>query len=218
MTPRPSYDMLSQRDQSLLLALCRCIRFASLEQLADTLWSECRDPRRSALARLHALERTGFIRSSQVRAVPLPALDSPLTRWRPGEWVPDFGELAWKLTRRWKQRPRLCRAFYATPRAANCLGGRRTGTIPRPFHVTHDLGVAAMFFAKWISVPNLPELWIDEDRLAPFRHGEKLPDALLGRDPERPDCVLEFGGQYGKSRLQAFHDDCDERGLPYEIW
>ncbi len=218
MTPRPTYDMLSLRDHSLLIALCRCIRFASLEQLANSYWVTCRDPRRSAVARLHALKRNGLIRSSRVCTIQLPELNAPLASWRPGEWGPDFGELAWKLTRRWKQRPQMCQVFYATPRAANWLGGSRTGTIPRPFHVAHDLGVAAMFFAVWKSIPDLPHQWIDEEMLAPMRKGEKLPDALLGTDINRPICVLEFGGQYGKNRLQSFHDDCEERGLPCQIW
>jgi len=30
--------------------------------------------------------------------------------------------------------------------------------------------------------------------------------------------VIEFGGSYGKRKVQAFHDYCEEHSLPYEIW
>lgn len=68
--------------------------------------------------------------------------------------------------------------------------------------------------------PELIQQWIDEDRLAPYRRGEKLPDAIIADHAgASPRLVLEFGsGNYGVDRLRAFHDDCELRGLPYEIW
>jgi hypothetical protein len=61
--------------------------------------------------------------------------------------------------------------------------------------------------------------WIDEDRLAPFRRHQKLPDAVIACDLRAlPELVLEFGGNYPKSRLQAFHEDNEMRGLSYQIW
>ena len=51
------------------------------------------------------------------------------------------------------------------------------------------------------------------------RRGEKLPDAVLAEfASSAPLRVLEFDGRYDVRRLQQFHDDCQERGLPYETW
>jgi hypothetical protein len=76
-----------------------------------------------------------------------------------------------------------------------------------------------MFLALRQSAPNLISLWIDEKRLAPFRRQQKLPDAVLAKTANGiPTNVFEFGGLYSKSQLRAFHDDCEARGLPYEIW
>jgi hypothetical protein len=30
--------------------------------------------------------------------------------------------------------------------------------------------------------------------------------------------VVEFSGSYTAERVQAFHDDCLIRGLPYQLW
>jgi hypothetical protein len=76
-----------------------------------------------------------------------------------------------------------------------------------------------MFLAVRRDRPALIKKWIGEDRLAPHRVGEKLPDAVVADSPEElPKLVLEFGGAYDKARLERFHLDCEERGLPYEVW
>jgi hypothetical protein len=76
-----------------------------------------------------------------------------------------------------------------------------------------------MFLAVRQHNPEFVANWLDEDRLAPYRRGQKLPDAaIVCRAPELPALVLEFGGDYSKSRLQAFHNDNESRGLSYEIW
>ena len=110
--------------------------------------------------------------------------------------------------------------YFATPQLARRYGGRRRGHIPRAFQVSHDLGVTEMFLSIRRRQPKRIPFWIDEDRLAPFRRGEKLPDAILADSPGAlPRLVLEFGsGNYGKERLLALHEDCEARGLPYELW
>lgn len=76
-----------------------------------------------------------------------------------------------------------------------------------------------MYFALRRLRPNAEKLWIDEDRLAPHRRRQKLPDAILAPSPAaKPLLILEFGGRYDKRRLLAFHEDAAERGVPYEIW
>ena len=48
--------------------------------------------------------------------------------------------------------------------------------------------------------------------------GEKVPDAFLLNREGQPINVIEFGGSYDADRLQAFHNDCLDRALAYEIW
>ncbi len=69
------------------------------------------------------------------------------------------------------------------------------------------------------SRPQDAERWIGEDLLAPWRRGEKLPDAVLAAAPDaRPELVLEFGGAYDARRIEMFHEDCASQMLPYELW
>lgn len=149
----------------------------------------------------------------------IPELDGPLASWQPGTFVPDLGSVSWSLRRRWRSEPRPQTIFLATQKGARYFGGKRRGRIPRVFQVSHDLGTTEMFLAVRRSDPATAALWIDEDRLARTRRGQKLPDAVISRDLDAlPRLVLEFGGNYSKSRLQAFHVNNESRGLSYQIW
>lgn len=210
---------INERDDDILRTLSCCVRLASLRQLARHWWSDCASPETAARTRLRALERSRLLNRQNVQAIVLPPLRRPLVQWQLGEWIPDFGAVAWLLQKRWRSELKSTTVYFATERAARRFGGRRLGRIPRAFQVSHDLGVAEMHFALRRLNPGVSELWVDEDRLAPFRRGEKLPDAVLARTADTtPLLVLEFGGSYGKHRLQGFHDDNEERGLPYQIW
>jgi hypothetical protein len=190
-----------------------------LDQIARTWWSDAGVRRDAAARRLRELNLAGLLRTREVVAKNIGPLHRPLVSWRPGERIPDFGALAWRLHLRWRAAPVRETIILASPRLARRFGGRRLGRVPRAFQVSHDLGVAEMFLAARRFRPKLISRWIDEDRLSPFRRGEKLPDAVLADRPATtPRLVLEFGAGYGKSRLQACHDDCEMRGLPYEIW
>ena len=210
---------IAERDNDVLRTLSRFVRVASLPQIARFWWSECANSELAARWRLRELECCGLLRHKIVQTIAFPPLTDPLIKWQPGEFIPDFGHLAWLLKSRWQCTRQSSHVYFATACAARRFGGRRQGRIPHAFQVSHDLGVAEMHFAIRRNHPNWVNLWIDEDRLAPFRRGEKLPDAVLATSPDAiPRRVLEFGGAYGKQRLQDFHDDCESRGLPYEIW
>jgi hypothetical protein len=194
-------------------------RLASLEQIAHTWWHGVAQPVGTCQDRLRRLENAGLLLRQRLLAIALAELVGPLIHWAPGRYVPDLGVLAWQLHQRWKTPVRPTTIFQATSRCARYFGGRRKGHIARPFQVSHDLGVTQMFLAVRLANPRFVTHWIDEDRLAPARRGQKLPDAVIATDiTALPSLVLEFGGDYGKSRLQAFHDDCESRGLPYQIW
>ena len=54
--------------------------------------------------------------------------------------------------------------------------------------------------------------------MANLRVGEKRPDAFIVNVQGQVESVIEFGGDYDRSRVEAFHRDCAERNLPYELW
>jgi hypothetical protein len=54
--------------------------------------------------------------------------------------------------------------------------------------------------------------------LAHTRRGETLPDAFIVDEEHEPLWVIEFGGAYDAGRVQEFHEDCQVRQLPYQMW
>ncbi len=59
--------------------------------------------------------------------------------------------------------------------------------------------------------------WRGEDLMAHTRLGQKLPDAFIVDDQEQVIWVIEFGGGYDAERVEAFHQDCVSRNLPYQL-
>lgn len=209
--------MLTPADEELLPVLSLRSRVASTRQIAR-LWNQA-PISGPVILRLKRLRTMGLLGEARATAIELPELLGPLVSWSPGEWVPEFGAVAWILRKRWQCEPAPVVLYYATTRCAQLYGGRRSGFPSCAAHISHDLGVTEMFLAIKRDAPHLLKLWVDENRLAPYRRGQKLPDAVLADSPSSvPLRVLEFGGRYGKTRLRDFHDDCEERGLPYEIW
>lgn len=114
---------------------------------------------------------------------------------------------------------RAATVYLAGAAAAKLYGGASAGKLPAVYQATHDLGVSAMFLRLLRDDPPAVARWIGEDRLAPYRRRQKLPDAVLADGPDaEPELVLEFGGSYDKRRVAAFHRDCARRGLAYEVW
>ena len=59
--------------------------------------------------------------------------------------------------------------------------------------------------------------WIHEEAFRREMRGYgKLPDAIIRSGGF--DRVIEFGGAYGKTKLENFHRFCAMRELPYELW
>lgn len=210
---------LTVRDAELLATLCISLRMASLDQIARAWWGTSLFQVAACRRRLTRLKRYGLLGSAQTTLLDMPPLRRPLATWRPHEKNPDLAAVAWRLHNRWSAGYRRATIYLPTPAASRRFGGSRTGRIKRPFQVAHDIGVAEMYFAVRQLRPAAVSLWIGEDRLAPDRRRQKLPDAILAARPaDKPLLILEFGGQYDKRRLTAFHEDAAERGVPYEIW
>jgi len=66
--------------------------------------------------------------------------------------------------------------------------------------------------------PKRARYWQSEAQILARGGGrnEKLPDAIIRSPSEKT--VIEFGGEYSKRKLAAFHTHCADRGLAYEIW
>ncbi len=211
--------LLTDRDSEILAALCTQIRMITPRQTAHGWWPRREKDAVNAQARLRVLHSAQYLVKATVLARPLPILRGPVVRWSPGEFLPDFGAVAWKLQERWRVAARQTTVYLAAPRSRRLFGGNQRGVIRRQFQAGHDLGVTQMYVCIRRYNPQLLPCWIGEDRLAPARRQQKLPDAVLSASPDTlPYLVLEFGGAYDKARVQDFHTDCEARGLSYEIW
>ncbi|MCA9450769.1 MAG: hypothetical protein KC931_26845, partial [Candidatus Omnitrophica bacterium] len=88
---------------------------------------------------------------------------------------------------------------------------------PRGSEQTHDLHMTAVYLFKKKNNPRDAERWVIED-LFPRklrRPGEKVPDAMIWGRRKR---AIEWGGEYSKRKLEAFHSFCKHRNYDYEIW
>jgi hypothetical protein len=207
---------LTERDRALLQALVQKVRLFSQRQIADHWWNgELVNSRR----RLKRLADRGLVQRMTVLARPIPVLESPLVGWRPGDSAPHFGSIAYRCQERWRLRPtRLCTAWLATDVASQAFGGPARDALKNPTQATHDLGVAAVWLRLNHVAPEWASAWRGEDLLAHTRRGEKLPDAFVVAETERVAWVIEFGGSYDAQRVEAFHQDCAARELPYQLW
>jgi hypothetical protein len=204
------------RDQEIAQALVQKVRVFGQRQIADHWW-EGQLP--NARRRLKRLANQGLVTRLTVQARSLPVFEAPLVTWRPTDPDPDFGAVAYRCQERWRLRPvRPCTAWIATDTAAHFYGGVRRGELKLATQATHDLGVAAVWLRLSQVAPQWAAAWRSEDLLAHTRRGEKLPDAFVVDQCGQVVWVIEFGGAYDKARVQAFHQDCLARQLPYQIW
>lgn len=207
---------LTHRDRAILQALVQKVRLFSLRQIADHWWcGELSNTRR----RLKRLAGCNMVVRITVQARPVPSLESPLVNWQPGDPAPDFGQVAYRCQARWRLRPtRSCTAWLATDVASQAFGGVGCGELRHPTQATHDLGVAEVWLRLNEIAPQWAAAWRGEDLLAHTRRGEKLPDAFIVDDSDQVIWLIEFGGGYDAQRIEAFHQDCADRGLPYQLW
>jgi hypothetical protein len=208
--------LLTDRDRSKLDVLTRKVRALSLRQVADHYYD---GERANARRRLRQLVAAGLLVRATVIARPLPVLLGPVVVWQPGEPAPAAGVVSNQLKARWQNRPaRACRVVLATAHAAHLTGGRASGQLPRDTQATHDLGVAAVYLHFRRTDARRAAAWRGEDVMAATRQGQKCPDAFLVDAAGTVQAVVEFGGAYDPDRVRAFHLDCADRGLPYEVW
>jgi len=204
------------RDEEILRTLTTKVRLFSLRQIANLWWNgDLANTRR----RLRQLTEAELLLSAKVLARPILELNGPIVDWRPGNLNPDFGKIANICQSRIRRIPvRTTGVFIATARTARLFGGRCRGELTHPAQATHDLGVAAVWIHFSVNGPEIAASWVGEDILSVTRAGQKCPDAFILGGDGSVTSVVEFGGDYDRNRIQAFHDDCLHRILPYQLW
>ena len=204
-----------KRDIEVVETVLDKVPFLSLEQVARTWW-----PGRTtnaARSRLRQLVAGGYLWTACVPAHPELPLTDPVIRWHPGDERPALASVAHHLEHRWTEPARPTHIYRATKKAARKFGGDG-GRLGHQLHVNHDLHVATVYLLYRSLHPEFVERWVSEHHLAASRRHQKLPDAAL-RDARGRVCfIIEGGGAYRLRHLQPFHDDCERRGLPYEVW
>lgn len=208
----------TERDHEVLDALAFKVRMLSLDQVARAWWGSATDARRLARRRLAKLEDVGLVERREVLSRPLLELREPVSTWQPGDAEPDHGAISWKLRMRWTEAPRVTMVVIASRRALNELGGRG-GRLPNLGQETHDLHTSELYLRLLEADRERAARWVGEEHLKPQRQrGEKVPDALIVDQLGEPELAVEFAGCYPRRRVEAFHLDCVERGLAYELW
>ena len=209
---------LTPRDDDILLTLSRRVRCLGIHQIASHWWHDNVDAKRNSRARLKQLEAAGYLSQGRVLASPLPILKAPLIDWRPGESTPDFGRVSYYLKQRFTDPAVPTAIVFALPSAANRCGGQ-PGRAPRRSEATHDLGLSQVYLNLHRDNSLLAACWVSEATLTSRsrKDARKVPDALL-RFKDGSETLVEFGGEYGKAKLLAFHEDCDDQGKAYQLW
>lgn len=213
---------LTDRDRAIVLALLFRVPVLAHFALARR-WPDTDAGRDNMARRLWQLCDCGLLARY---TLPVPAADSVgvFYSWAPGGPDPDFGPLAWELSRRWAAvESRQVEFYTATATAARRYGQTVRNPLRSPSAVVHNIGLGMVYqhFAEF--EPQLAEAWVAEEVIADARgHGEKVVDACIVDSTATPALAVEFAGSsYAASngeRLREIHRDCALRGLPYEMW
>ena len=208
--------MVVSRRMLILDALAYRVRLLSWPQLLS-LGPASESYVRSLRRLTRRLEQARLIRRLEILARPAPNIEGPLHVGRVGDPAPDCHRIQYQAAQRNLRPVEPVTVFLGTQRLANALGG--TCGHPLNHHsATHDLGVAGVYLHLWRTQPELALAWQGEDLVAPSRHRQKLPDAILYNRAGEAMMAVEFIGDYPAERIRAFVDDCAARGLPYEVY
>lgn len=213
---------ITDRDRAILLAVLHKVPILSESALAH--WWPFTDAGRDHMQRrLWQLREAGLLArySLPVQAAPKVEL---FYHWVPGMPDPDFGALAWQLSRRWESLETRRVIFYtATATAANRYGHTVRNPLRSTSAIAHNIGLGQVYAQFAAHDPQLAAAWVAEEVIADSRgHGEKVVDSILVNSSSTPALAIEFAGaSYAASngaRLREIDKDCSERGLPYEMW
>ncbi len=196
------------------------LRVATMRQLTTALASQLAVTAPRAKSCLLRLSRSGQL-GRKTLPVAIPKLTGPLVAWSPGQSAPDFEAIAWAARKRLAvavQRREV--VMWASDWATRRVGGIG-GPLRKPLQVEHDLGVAAIFFARSSSAFNTFDSWLGEDQYARLRRpvrGQKRPDAVLVDKAGHLTLVLDYLSLYPPAHLRSFHHYWADRNTRYEWW
>ncbi len=201
-------------DHDLVETLTHRVRVLTEAQIATVF---CGGDCEQAAVLLSELESWRFLERRSVLARPVLDSIAPVVEWHPGAELPHFGKVAYRLKTRWRKPAEPTVIVQATTAAAKEFGGYLGGRWPRTSEITHDVNLAAVFLWHREHKPEEAIAWIPEAQLYAEGRGlgHRLPDAVI-RPGGVDQRVVDFGGSYGKQKLQAFHAEMS--ALPYEIW
>jgi hypothetical protein len=212
----PSFD-LTQRDHEICSTVALKIQFVEEHQAARTWWEGRPSGREGAARRLRLLAQAGYLKRLRLRVHPELPLTRPIWSWAPGFPPPPFGSVSFQSRARWTEPLRCVSAYASSERTAKSLAGSG-GRLSRPLQATHDLHVAAIYLRLLRENPVEARGWVSDRVLGPLRRGKKIPDAEIQDAEGRTLKVIEFGGSYPPERVRKVHEDCELRGVPYELW
>lgn len=206
---------LTARDRRLIEVLSLRVRVLSLDQVARRFWSGATQGDRLARTRLAKLQDAGLVTTFERPIRPLLGLAEPLAIWRPHRPPPDFAAIARHLASRWPDDAHRTVCVTATDDGARGVAGVRAAAPPADSEVNHDLHVAEVYFQMVELLPARASTWTLETRL-PKGQGIKVPDAIVRDGLDRT--AIEFGGRYGRKKLESFHAYCRDKQMGYELW
>lgn len=208
--PKAVKAKANSRPDDLVRVLTRFVRVLTVEQA-----------QRFGLATDGALRQTieqhrrrGILATLRVPVIAIEPAGQPLLKWVPGDPGPEWDELSRRLRRRWGGDAVMRTLVHAT-RLGGSLHGSRPGRPPRSSEASHDVALAEIFLRHF---HRQPAGWRREDELPaePFAHAPVRPDACVFRKGRV--VAIELGGRYRPEKLKRFHDFCDDREVPYELW
>lgn len=208
---------LTDRDRQIVETLALRVRVLTVEQIARTWFGSNGDPVREAGRRIRRLESHGLVERFTALARPELPLRAPLWSWTPGHAPPCCTALATQLARRWRAPLVATRLVVATKAAGVSIGGAG-GRRPRASELSHDITLAAVYLNRLGRLAADGDNWISEARLPGLGYGDHacLPDAVV--ESHGRQAAVEVGGAYSARKLAKFHEFCEERRLPYELW
>lgn len=114
---------LTNRDVDLLETLTLKVHLATLEQMTKGWWMGSTRGEKAARERLSKLEKEGWVLRHRVNAHPMLPLLKPELTWQPGQCLPEFAPVSYRLKKRFRHPMELTTIYMAAPKAANHFGG-----------------------------------------------------------------------------------------------
>lgn len=205
------------RDLQIVEALTTKVRLLTRDQVARGWWQPSKRRAEHTAERLRVLTAAGLLDSYRVNVHPVLRVETPVFRWAPGDSDPEAEAVAKRLRGRWTEAARPTTVYAASRLAAN-LFGSFAGRLPDLTHRDHDLLLGEVYLLYLRAEPEAAARWAGEDTRPKAGFRIKDPDAFLLNDGGDIDRVVESGGRYGATQVEAFHEHCAEHDLPYELW